>query len=413
MTFVNFLRENVRWLLGAFLLTLFSSFGQTFFISLSAGHIREEYSLSNGGFGTLYMAATLASAMTLPHLGRIVDRYSPMHVTFLVAPMLAVAALMMSVSRSVALLLLTIYLLRLFGQGMMTHNALTATARWFAAQRGRAMSVVTQGVNAGNAIFPISFVVIAGAIGWRETWLLAAAVLVLVALPAISLLVRTDRKPRASDPAPKIAIGRDWTRKEVLRDPMLYLLLMGVMAPAFIGTSILFHQVYLVHSRGWSLEVFSSSFALMSVVTTSFALIAGHMVDKVSAVRLLPAFLLPLGLACLVLGFFSQEWSAFAFMTLYGISNGFSWTLFGALWVEVYGSRNLGSIRAVTESAMVLSSALGPGITGILMDRGVPLTVQIIAMGIYCLIVSFAMLRASRRIASRIAGEAEALAMER
>ena len=48
-----------------FLLIFFSSFGQTYFISLSAGHIREEYGLTNGGFGTLYMLGRARSAPEL------------------------------------------------------------------------------------------------------------------------------------------------------------------------------------------------------------------------------------------------------------------------------------------------------------------------------------------------------------
>ena len=68
----GFLRENARWVAGGFLLTFFSSYGQTFFISLSAGHIRAEYGLSHGGFGALYMVATLASALTLPQIGKLV-----------------------------------------------------------------------------------------------------------------------------------------------------------------------------------------------------------------------------------------------------------------------------------------------------------------------------------------------------
>jgi MFS family permease len=149
VNFLTFVRENARWLVGAFLLTLFSTFGQTVFISLSAGHIRSEYGLSDGGFGTLYMAATLASAMTLPQFGKIVDRYSPMAVTLLIVPGLALACVLMAASHSIVMLVVTIYMLRLFGQGMMTHNAMTATARWFVAQRGKAVSVVTQGVKAG------------------------------------------------------------------------------------------------------------------------------------------------------------------------------------------------------------------------------------------------------------------------
>jgi hypothetical protein len=54
-----------------------------------------------------------------------------------------------------------------------------------------------------------------------------------------------------------------------------------------------------------------------------------------------------------------------------GISNGFTSTLLGALWPEVYSLANLGGIRAIAVSAMVLSSALEPGITGALLDLGI------------------------------------------
>jgi sugar phosphate permease len=403
MTFLAFLRENARWLAGGFLLTLFSSFGQTFFISLSAGSIREEYGLSHGGFGTLYMVATLGSALTLPRLGQIVDRYSVKHVALFIIPMLAVAAVSMAFSTNILLLAFTIYLLRLFGQGMLTHTSFTAMGRWFSAQRGRAVSVVTLGHNAGEAIFPLIFVAVAVAVGWRNTWLMAAAALVLVALPVIVSLIAVERAPRATDPVARISDARDWTRAEALRDPVFYLLFLGVMAPSFIGTVIFFHQVYLVELRGWSLEIFAGTFTLMAVMTATFGLISGQLIDRFSAVALLPAFLIPLGLACLILGFFEGQWSAFAFMALLGVSWGFSSTLFGALWPEIYGTRHLGSIRALAVAIMVFASAMGPGLTGLLIDLGVSYPGQIIAMGIYCFAISLVMLQVSRRVRARAA----------
>ncbi|HHZ09456.1 MAG TPA: MFS transporter, partial [Rhizobiales bacterium] len=167
MSPLPFLRDNARWLAGGFLLTLFSSFGQTFFISLSAADIRAEYGLSHGGFGTLYMVATLASALTLSYLGTIVDRFSMRGVVLLIVPLLAVGTASMAISRHVVHLAATIYLLRLFGQGMMTHTAFTAMGRWYAAQRGRAVSIVTLGHNAGEALLPLAFVGAAGLVGWR------------------------------------------------------------------------------------------------------------------------------------------------------------------------------------------------------------------------------------------------------
>lgn len=408
MDFLSFLRSNARWIGGGFLLTFFSSYGQTFFISLSAGNIREEYGLSHGQFGTLYMAATLASAATLPRLGQIVDRYSTRTVTLITVPLLALACVSMALSHSIILLAVTIYLLRLFGQGMMTHNAFTSTARWFAAQRGRAVSLVTLGLNAGEAVLPLLFIGIAAVVGWRNSWFLAAGVLIVVALPAITSLIAVERAPRSTDPAGRNLEARDWTRAEAVRDPIFYLLLCGVMAPGFIATTIYFHQVYLVELRGWNLELFASTFMVSATMTIVFALVSGQLIDRFSAVALLPGFLLPLAAACFVLGTFEGGWSAFAFMALLGVSNGFSSTLIGALWPEVYGTKYLGSIRALMVSAMVFATAMGPGITGFLIDRGVSYPLQIIAMGLYCVVISVVMLQVSRKLRLRNAVQAMA-----
>ena len=130
MTFAGFIRKNARWLAGGFLLTFFSSFGQTFFISLSGGAIRTEFGLSNGEWGMIYMLATLASAVPLPFLGRIVDYISIAKTSLVVIPLLALSVFAMGIGHSVILLFVILYGLRLFGQGMMTHTAMTAMGRW-------------------------------------------------------------------------------------------------------------------------------------------------------------------------------------------------------------------------------------------------------------------------------------------
>lgn len=384
MPFIAFLRDNARWLVGGMLLTFFSSIGQTSFISLSAGHIRAEYALSNGQWGTVYMIGTLASALTLPHLGQIVDRFSVRAVVLFVVPMLALAAALMALSTSLVFLVFVIYLLRLFGQGMSPHTAYTAAARWFSAQRGKAVSLVILGHNAGDAFFAVSFVALAASIGWRNGWLAAAALVLLVGLPLISTLVAVDRKPSPSDPTARVVDARDWTRGEVLRDPIFYLGMLGFMAPAFIVTVAFFHQVYLVELRGWSLEVFASAFIVWAVVNSGFTLLSGQLIDRFSGLALLPFVLLPLAAACFVLGLVAAPWAPFAFMALVGMSNGLSMTLFGIIWPEVYGLKHLGSIRALGVSASVFASAAGPGITGYLIDAGVYYPYQLVAMGVYC-----------------------------
>lgn len=400
---LNFVRENARWIGAGFLLTLFSSFGQTFFIGLSGNDLRRVFHLSGGQFGLLYMLATLASAATLPWLGRTLDLMPGWKVVRFTMPALAFACMLLALAPNVVVLAFSIYLLRLFGQGMMTEIAFTEVGRWFVVNRGRAMALITQGFQLGTAILPaIAVLILRASADWRTAWFASAGVIVLIGLPIIMSLMRTERVPRSR----QVLSGgdrtaRDWTRGEVLRDPILYILLAGTLAPGFIGTVIFFHQGYLVELRGYNPLVFAAAYPLMSVTTVVFGLICGQMIDRFGALRLMPFFLIPLAVASLGVALITPVWGVYAFMLLLGISNGFTSTLLGALWPEVYGLANLGSIRAITVSAMVLATAIGPGITGALIDLGISLPTQMLWMAAWCVLASFLLAFAAWRIGRR------------
>ncbi|MBX3604044.1 MAG: MFS transporter [Piscinibacter sp.] len=396
-----FLRANARWIGGAFLLFLLSSFGQTFFIALSAGAIRTEHGLTHGGFATLYMAATLVSALSLPLLGGVVDRHTPQRVALVVVPLLALAAAAMALTTHVAALFAVLVALRLLGQGMCTHLAFTALGRWFVARRGQALSLATLGMNVGEALLPLAFVAAGAALGWRGAWGVAAALVLLAAMPVVvALFARERHEPPAAAGAGTPAT-RSWTRAQVLRDPLFYVVMLAMVPPALIGNTVFFHQVHLAELRGWPATLFPAAFPLLAGFTVLCSLLAGAFVDRRSARALLPWYLLPMGLALLLLAHMSAPWSVFVFMALYGIANGCSLTLFGTLWPELYGVAHLGAIRSVIVATLVLMSAVGPGAAGLLIDRGVAFTSMLSALGLYCVAAALLMHAIARRLRAR------------
>lgn len=400
---LQFVRANGRWLAGGFLLTLFSSFGQTFFIGLSGEHLRARFGLSSGGFGGLYMLATLASAASLPWLGRTLDLMPGWKVVRFTMPAFALACVLVTVAPNIAALGFALYLLRLFGQGMMTETAYTETGRWFVANRGRAIALIVIGQQAGVAALPVLVVLIDRMSGnWRTAWIASAALLVLIGLPAIVALIRVERVPRSHEAKMRDRrTARDWTRAQVLRDPILYLLLLGTLAPPFIATVIFFHQDYLIALRGYDPLAFAAAFPVMAVATVAFGLICGHLIDRFGALRLLPFYLIPLAVASASVALITPVWGVYVFMFLLGISSGFTSTLFGALWPEVYGLANLGGIRAIIVSAMVLATALGPGISGALIDRGVSLPRQMLWLSGWCITACFVLGFSARQVRLR------------
>jgi len=392
-----FIKRNFRWIFGGFMLTYFSSFGQTYFISASVAEWQAEFGLSHGEFGRIYMFATLASALCLPFIGRLVDVVQAHRMIALVIPALAGAVFLAGYASSLPILIVAIFLLRLFGQGMMTHIALTSTGRWFVAERGRAVSLVVLGHQCGEATIPLAFAALTIAYGYRVGWFAAAIALLIIGLPFAYWCYRKPRVPHGklsleTTTSPQV---RDWTRKEVLSDPIFWVLLTGVLAPAFIGTTIFYHQNYLTALHHWPPPFFAMSLLVMALTTFVCALITGAAIDRLGATKILPYFLLPLGAACFVLAYSGPPITLFIMMVLLGISYGIAATLFGSLWPEIYGLTNLGAVRSVTISAAVLATAAGPGLTGTLIDQGISLPTQMIFLGAYCLLAAGVMAIAS------------------
>ncbi len=385
MTFSQFLHRNARWLALGFLLTLSSSFGQTFFISLFGGHLRASFGLTHGEFGWIYTVANISSALVLVWLGKFADRPKLTVLSVLTLLGLAAATVGMFGVNSLPLLLLTIFCLRLFGQGMPGHIAMTAMARWFNAQRGRALAIASLGNAAGEAVFPVIAVSLIAAIGWRETWLAAAGWLLLLSIPLVIWLLRGEpRTPESpKPPRPGTVAPRDLTRGEVLRDPLFYALLPCIGLPGFAVTGTFFHQVHLVEVKGWGLLWFASSFPAHSTAAVLASLLSGWAIVRWNAVMLLPFYLLPMSLGFLIIGVSPSLWSAPAFMALAGLSSGAAATILGALWAELYGTRHLGAIRALVIAVLVFASALAPGFMGALIDWHIGIESQFLAFAVY------------------------------
>ncbi|MGE0007507.1 MAG: MFS transporter [Parvibaculaceae bacterium] len=390
MSLLQFLRENGRLVTFGFFMCFCSSVGQTFFISLFNGELRHAFALSHGDIGSLYAMGTIASAVTLIFAGRAIDRVSLPGVATVVLVGLALAALGMGIVWSAASLAVVFFGLRLFGQGLSSHTAMTAMGRYFDAARGRAIALASVGYSTGEALLPSVIVVLLPLVFWQSIWLLAALI-VLMAIPVARwLLGATGSNPQASalPQDREAAAGRQWKLGDVLRDPCLWLRLPALLSSPFILTGIFFHQVQLAAEKGWPLALMAGSFSAYAVVSFLTTLASGLVIDRRTARAAMPVFLLPLMLSCLLLAASAHPLVAPAFMILIGLNTGIYGIVSSAIWPEIYGVRHLGSIKAFAQSAMVLASGLAPVVFGILIDRRVAMDLIAIGCALWCVAAS-------------------------
>lgn len=384
-----FLAENAPWLGAGILLTFMSSFGQTFFISIFAGQIRAEFGLSHGAWGGLYSLGTTVSAIVMIWAGGLTDTYRVRALGPVILAGLALAALAMAVNRWLFLLPVVIFLLRLFGQGMCSHIAMVAMTRWFTATRGRALSIATLGFAVGEAVLPISFVAAMAFVDWHFLWVILA-ITALLGIPVLMRMLRQERTPQSlSSTASATGMrGRHWTRRETVLNPLFWFMFPALLGPSAFITAFFFHQVHLAEVKGWSHIHLVSLFPLFTGVSIVAMFASGWALDRWGTARMMPYYQLPLALGFALLSTASTLAGAAAGLSCLALSVGANSTLPAAFWAEFYGTRHIGAIKAMAAAVMVLGSAIGPALTGGLIDLGIPLNTQFLWIGGFFVLTS-------------------------
>ena len=370
-SYFSFLRSEARWLAFGSILCFTSSLGQTFFVSLFSQEIRDEIGLGHAAFAGYYSIGTILGALVLFWIGRAVDSQKLHLTTGATLLGLGLAGITLAMTHSAAMLILAFFMLRLCGQGMASHIAITCMARWYARNRGKAISIASLGQPLGEALLPPMVVLLLGFMSWRDAWWLFTAILAVVLVPLLLGLVwKGERIPKTAFEDQDEDDTRSWRRNEVLRDPRFWLMLPAVTGPAWIFTGVFFHQVSIVGAKGWEFADFAMAYLAFATSKVITGLYVGILIDRLSA-RLLAPWAMPLmSLALAVLVCIDQAFGAWVFMVFVGVHMGLHQTTMGALWPELYGRRHLGSIKAMSMAIGVLVSALGPPIFGVVLDRG-------------------------------------------
>ncbi len=399
----RYLTENANWLSAGILLTFLSSFGQTFFISVFAGEIRADYGLSHGSWGAIYSAGTTLSAVVMIWAGGLTDIFRVRVLGPVVLAGLVLATLAMALNNWLLLLPLVVFFLRLFGQGMSTHLAQVAMTRWFTATRGKALSIASIGFALGEALLPLIFVAAMGVVEWHWLWAVAAGVIAL-GIPFLITLLRHERTPQslAAEYSATGMQNRHWTRREALMHPLFWFMVPAVLGPSAFITAFFFHQVHLAEVKGWLHIQLVALFPVYTGVSLLSMFAAGWALDKWGTARLMSFYQLPIALGFVILSMTTSVGGALVGLIFLGLTVGANSTLPSAFWAEFYGTQHIGAIKALATAVMVFGSAIGPGLTGVLIDTGVSLDTQFLWIGGFfvgvCMLVWTGVTRAARSL---------------
>ena len=376
---------SLKVIIFGFIFTFFSSFGQSYFLGLFNSSIRESLSITHGQFGSIYASATLCSSFLLVWVGKKIDDVNIFKFAMFVIILLSFACFFFSKISSVLLLFMAIFLMRFSGQGMMSHTASTTISRYFTKTRGRALSISWFGLSSAEFILPVLMVYMLSIIDWKNLWIIFS-ITVLVVLPLTSFLLikdlNLDSRENDNEDITKIKI-KQWKRIEVIKDYRFYIVCLNMLAMPWIFTGFAVFQSFIQNSKGWGPYIIAQSFMSYSILSVLTLFISGFLIDKFTSRKLLIYMNIPLLISVIVLFYFDTPATAFIFLGLIGISNGFANILGSSTWAELYGVKYLGSIKALTTALMVFATAFGTALFGFLIDIGFSVSDIAAVSGVY------------------------------
>ena len=366
--------------------SIFSIPGQTMGFSVFTDVLIEELGLSRVQLSLAYCLGTVASGLTLPWLGRVLDRWGERRMA--VASVLATGLVLFylancgvirqalgqalpAAAAAFIVIGLGFYMIRAAAQGVLSMTCRNAIGKWFDHRRGLALAISGVLVSFSYSFAPRGLDWLIDRYGYDGAWLRMGVVTIVIMGPIAWLLFRDTpeeaglemdggKVASAAVVNPDMHIHREFTRGEALRDYSFWVFNLTFSFYGLYATAFTFHILSLASEYQFADERILSLFVPIAATSVLTNLVFG----AINARLRLKWLLLVMNIGCLsaTLGmlFLDKPGGVSAYVIGNGIASGGFVSLTGIVFPRFYGRLHLGAISGVNMSAMVIASGLGP-----------------------------------------------------
>jgi len=329
----------------------------------------------------------IPEALTAVLVGPVVDRHGARWLVGIGAVMMAAAFVALSTVQQIWQLYLYRGVVVSIGGACMGGFLAVTLSNWFVAKRGRALGMLNMGNAAGTAILPVLTAFIIVHAGWRISWVLQGGVLLLLALPAVVLFRRrpedlgllpdgsrsgvtptqvSERQRRRQ--AESLAADVHWTRTQVLRTPVYWIMTFayGTAAMAYTATNL--HLIPFIEDLGYPLELGAAAVSLRALLAFICSPVWGVAVERLP-LRLTQTLPFALQSGAMLAYFVSPTVQGIVLgLVLYGIGESGTAVLQDSVWAHYFGRISLATVRGSWQPMQSLMSAIGPLAMGAAFD---------------------------------------------
>ena len=323
------------------------------------------------------LAATVAS----PVVGWALDRYGAR--VILTGSVLVMG--LSTVSLAWATVPIAFYLAygtgRVIFSSPMNIGSSVVVSRWFVRRRGRATGILFLSHSLGMITFPLIAGLVIKYRGWEDAWIVLGVLVWVLALGPVSMLVRQSPEsvgllpdgdlPTEQDdgtPAESPAEEQNWTLKEAMRTPTLWLLALATGSLYLLQSGTNIHQGAYFLDQGLGVGVSAATLSMNAVFTGVGSLFWGWLVDKAPVRYTYAGVALMMAVALILFPIADTIVEALTVAAIFGMAVGGILVVPVVAYANYFGRQSLSAIRGVTEPLVSLGQAIGAVFSGIVYD---------------------------------------------
>ncbi len=245
----------------------------------------------------------------------------------------------------------------------------TTVTRWFTEKRGLAVGLTVSALGIGMAFFPPILERSIEGFGWRNTFLVAG----LVSLILLSISISIMKHPPGDDDGEEEELdddkgSPDFTLKMALKAKYFWLIYFMFLMAQFSALSVTVHIVPYSTDIGIPSFYAATLLTVIGVFNIGGRLFGGITSDKIGVIKGTSIFFLIQGIMIILIPLSDGLFMLYLVSIIFGISYG-GWVMIYPVIVSyLFGDKNSGAILGALGTVAGIGGALGPYTAGYIYD---------------------------------------------
>jgi len=333
--------------------------------------LQHDFGWNSEQIARAFSLAAISVAMFSPFVGKLFDRFDPRKLItgFMTAFGLGIGSLAFLTPHLWQLYVSAVFI-GMAGTGTYQLGYARIVAAWFERRLGTALSIVVAGSGVGSFFVPPLVQHLIAAYGWRQAYLVLAALPLFAGAPSTLLFARLPRVAPSADRVRRVAPAEDtgtpW--REAIVTFSFWLLALGVGALSLSENGALAHLAPMLSGHGLRPGEVALTASLLGVSSLVGRFVLGSLLDCIEGSLIAMGALLAGGAGMLLLAHARSFSLAASSAFIAGLGGGCELDLIPYMLRRYFGMRSLSTLYGLIYSVFAAAGAVAPLIVGHVYD---------------------------------------------